>query len=152
MLDSYQEQWEATGSLSERQIAWLEKQLDGSWKQKAEPTAKTDDEGGATPEWETDIIQFPTMDPRLRRQNDAMISRKLGEPGKTVVDLNVNAPAVDGANPGERSVRLGRRAWHYRGGRPCECPTPTLAPLQRPDGYWLVPATHRLRPTVIEAR
>ena len=29
---------------------------------------------------------------------------------------------------------------------------PPVAPLQRPDGYWLLAATHRLRPAVVEAR
>ena len=38
MLESIEKRWDATGSLSDRQLAWLERQLDGSWKQyDAEP-------------------------------------------------------------------------------------------------------------------
>ena len=38
ILDSYEEQWDATGWLSDRQHAWLQRQLDWSWKQHdAEP-------------------------------------------------------------------------------------------------------------------
>jgi len=37
-LNSIEEQWDVTGRLSDRQLAWLERQLDGSWKQcDAEP-------------------------------------------------------------------------------------------------------------------
>ena len=31
ILDSYEEKWSAYGSLTDRQIDWIEKQLDGSW-------------------------------------------------------------------------------------------------------------------------
>ena len=38
ILDSIEEQWVTSGRLSDRQLAWLERQLDGSWKQNdAEP-------------------------------------------------------------------------------------------------------------------
>jgi hypothetical protein len=32
ILDSFEEQWNAGEGLSDRQIAWLEKQLDGTWR------------------------------------------------------------------------------------------------------------------------
>ncbi len=83
--------------------------LNGSWKQKAEPTAaKTDDEDGATPERETDIIQCPTTDSRFARQIDTMISRKLEELGKTVVDLkrlDQLEEAIDGLKRAVQSRR-----------------------------------------------
>lgn len=31
ILTSYEERWAACGTLTDRQIAWIEKQLDGSW-------------------------------------------------------------------------------------------------------------------------
>ncbi len=36
-LNSIEEQWDVTGRLSDRQLAWLQRQLDGTWKQVAEP-------------------------------------------------------------------------------------------------------------------
>ena len=41
MLDGLEEQWAANESLSERQIGWLEKQLDGSWLTKEKQSAKS---------------------------------------------------------------------------------------------------------------
>ncbi len=32
ILDSYEERWAVSESLSDRQIAWLEKQLNGTWR------------------------------------------------------------------------------------------------------------------------
>ena len=37
ILDGCEERWDATGSLSHRQHAWLQRQLDGTWKRDAEP-------------------------------------------------------------------------------------------------------------------
>lgn len=73
ILDSYEENWTAHGSLTDRQITWLEKQLDGSWMQKAEPATKLID-GGAPMEKGAGIIQFPAMDRDLERRVDAMAS------------------------------------------------------------------------------
>ena len=51
------------------------------------PSVTTWNDFGAAVERGSDIIQFPTMDRDLERRIDAMISRKLEGPGKTVVDL-----------------------------------------------------------------
>ena len=32
ILDSFEEQWNAVHSLTDRQVAWLEKQFNGSWR------------------------------------------------------------------------------------------------------------------------
>ncbi len=37
ILDGYEEQWDVSGRLSDRQLAWLQRQLDGTWKRDAEP-------------------------------------------------------------------------------------------------------------------
>ena len=37
ILDKCEKRWDATGSLSHRQHAWLQRQLDGTWKRDAEP-------------------------------------------------------------------------------------------------------------------
>ncbi len=87
ILDSYEEKWTAYGSLTDRQIGWLEKQLDGSWQQKTELATKLIDDGSAPIEQEAGIIQFQALDRDFERRVEAMISRKLAEPGTTVVDL-----------------------------------------------------------------
>ncbi len=104
-------------SLSDRQIAWLEKQLDGTWRavgaksvSDATVTAEpgTDNDGGVAAERGSDIIQFPTMDRDLERRIDAMISRKLEGPGKTVVDLrrlDELEEAIDGLKRAVRAMR-----------------------------------------------
>ena len=79
-LDSLEEQWAATGWLSDRQLDWLQQQLDGSWKEKAKPvTDTTGDDSCTTPEERTDINPSPRSDHNLKRLLDAMIQRKLEE-------------------------------------------------------------------------
>lgn len=108
ILDGYEEQWEATGSLSLRQIGWLENQLDESWKQKAKVATPSGDDDGADPAQEPEIIQFPNIDREIERRVDAVISRKLEEPGKTVVDhkrLDELEEAIDDLKQIVRSMR-----------------------------------------------
>ena len=79
-LESFEEQWAATGWLSDRQLDWLQRQLDGSWKEKAKPvTDTTVDDGCTTPAERTDINPIPRSDQNLKRLLDAMIQRKLEE-------------------------------------------------------------------------
>ena len=54
------------------------------------------------------IIQLPTIDRDLERRFDAMISRKLEGPGKTVVDLrrlDELEQAIDGLMRAVRAMR-----------------------------------------------
>ncbi len=116
ILDSYEEQWAASESLSDRQIAWLEKQL--SWSRRGGSSPRRDtaaavdpgtgNDGGATVVPVSDIIQFPTMDRDLERRIDAMISRKLEGPGKAIVDLrqlDELEEAIDGLKRAVRAMR-----------------------------------------------
>ncbi len=117
ILDSYEERWAVSESLSDRQIAWLEKQLDGTWRavgSKSVPNAAatvdpgTGNDGGVVAERVPDIIQFPTIDRDLERRINAMISRKLEGPGKTVVDprrLDELEEAIDGLMRAVRAMR-----------------------------------------------
>ena len=41
MLDSVEERWEAMGELSDRQLAWLDRQLNETWKRKKAKSAPT---------------------------------------------------------------------------------------------------------------
>ncbi len=116
ILDSYEDQWAVSESLSDRQIAWLEKQLDGTWRAaglKSVPDttvveAGADNDGGGAAERGPDIIPFPAIDRNLEQRIDAMISRKLEGPGKTVVDLrrlDELEEAIDGLKRAVRAMR-----------------------------------------------
>ncbi len=84
-LNSFEEQWAATGRLSEHQLDWLERQLSGAWKQKAKPATKTSYGGCKTPEGRTDINPYPPVDQSLEPLLDAMIQQKLEDLLKRVL-------------------------------------------------------------------
>jgi hypothetical protein len=86
ILDSYEERWAVSESLSDRQIAWLEKQLNGTWRAAgsksvldATVTADpgTNNDGGAAAE------RVPKDEAELL---DAIIERRLAAQGKTLID------------------------------------------------------------------
>ena len=84
ILDSFEEQRNAREGLSDRQIAWLEKQLDGTWRavgSKSMPDATV--RADPVPKDEAALL-------------DAMIESRLTAQGKTLVDA-------------DRIDRLGRR-------------------------------------------
>ncbi len=76
-LNSFEEQWAATGRLSELQLDWLQRQLDGTWKPKAKPVTKTSDGGYQTPGGRAGINPYPPLDQSFGRLLDAMIQQKL---------------------------------------------------------------------------
>ncbi len=76
ILESYEERWAATGSLSDRQQTWLDRQLDGTWRaaglnQRPAAVVMTD----PAPSDEAELL-------------DAMIERRLAAHGKTLVDAD----------------------------------------------------------------
>jgi hypothetical protein len=74
ILDSYEERWAVSESLSDRQIAWLEKQLDGTWRavgSKSVPDAMVT--ADPVPKDEAELL-------------DAMIENRLVAQGKTLID------------------------------------------------------------------
>ena len=74
ILESYEERWAESESLSDRQIAWLEKQLDGTWRAvglKSVPDA-------------TVTVDPSTIDEAALL--DALIEQRLTATGKTLVD------------------------------------------------------------------
>jgi len=87
ILDNYEEQWISTGNLSERQIAWLEKQLNGSWRH-VEKQPKND-AGPRTndPRPDREIVQIPPNPRGVEQLIDVLIHEKLAEEGKALVDL-----------------------------------------------------------------
>lgn len=110
ILDGYEEQWDATGSLSHRQIMWLERQLDRSWSTKAisaarsanlatevtRPEGRTEDTGLTANE--ADVVLDEMIRQRLARQGQIAVERDsledlaaaidaLGEIVSTMADL-----------------------------------------------------------------
>ncbi len=74
ILDSYEERWAVSESLSDRQIAWPEKQLDGTWRavgSKFVPDATV--MADPVPKDEAELL-------------DAIIERRLAAQGKTLID------------------------------------------------------------------
>ena len=88
ILDGHEEQWAATGSLSSRQIEWLEKQLDGSWQSKDKQSAKP--AGNISPRPKPEFVVVSNQPPANNQDEllDAMIQRKLTDEGKAIVDLD----------------------------------------------------------------
>ncbi len=75
MLDSYEDQWANTGSLSDRQHAWLKDQLDSTWRtagSKRRPNAVVMADPAASDEAEL---------------MDAIVERRLAK-GKILVDAD----------------------------------------------------------------
>lgn len=87
MLDGCEEQWDATGSLSDGQLAWLERQLDGSWRPKRVRPSLELVQSGATRERRGSSHSAVATSNAGGGSLDAMIREKLAEQGEVVVDL-----------------------------------------------------------------
>ncbi len=74
ILASYEERWANYGALSERQIDWLEKQLDGSWLSELKQQPKV-----------TCAKTQPVAEKATDDLVDLMIDEKLSREGLTVV-------------------------------------------------------------------
>ena len=76
ILDGYEEQWAATGSLTNRQQSWLDRQLDGTWR----PV-------GSNRRPDAVVMADPTTSDEAELL-DAIIERRMAAHGKTLVDAN----------------------------------------------------------------
>ena len=87
ILDSYEEKWSAYGSLTDRQIDWIEKQLDGSWWSKENRSAISVGSNSlrTKPKFTEARDETAASDPD--ELLDAMIQLKLQDEGKAIVDL-----------------------------------------------------------------
>ncbi len=74
ILDSFEERWAESESLSDRQIAWLEKQLNGTWRAAGSKSM---------PDATVTADQVPKDEAELL---DAMIENRLAAQGKTLID------------------------------------------------------------------
>ena len=89
ILDSCEEQWNAMGSLTDRQSAWLEKQLDGSWRPSIKPGVEKAEEASAIPELKPDVDEISSTVQSPGQMLDAIVHQRLAEQGKVTVDFNL---------------------------------------------------------------
>ncbi len=74
ILDSYEERWAVSESLSNRQLEWLEKQLNGTWRAAGSKSV---------PDATVTADQVPKDEAELL---DAIIERRLAAQGKSLID------------------------------------------------------------------
>jgi hypothetical protein len=72
------------GQLTDRQIAWLERQLDGSWRQTANQRVPNDEDGRVATKPRGSVGEIAPAAPQI---SDAAIRRRLWQQGKAAVDL-----------------------------------------------------------------
>ena len=89
ILDSCEEQWNETHSLTDRQVAWLEKQLNGSWRPSGKSAVRDYEERRVFSAQKRDLVQIPSTIQGAERLLDAMIHERLMEQGKVIVDVNL---------------------------------------------------------------
>ena len=103
ILDGFEEGWAEYGSLTDRQRAWLEKQLDGSWRQAAEPCAAEDRGGG---EGAKPRRSMGETEPGVQEVSDAAIRRRLRQQGKAAVELGRLAELEAAVDELKRAIQL----------------------------------------------
>ncbi len=89
ILDSCEEQWNAVHSLSDRQIAWLEKQFNGSWRPSGKSSGKEYEERRVTSAQKRNLVQISSTPQGTEQLLDAMIYERLLEQGKVIVDVTL---------------------------------------------------------------
>ena len=106
ILDSYEERWSVAGDLSDPQIAWLERQLDGSWRRAERKSMNGSGPHIASRSYEGDFAQIPAQG--VEQVFDGIIRQKLAEEGMALVDLarlNELERAIDGVRELLKSLR-----------------------------------------------
>ncbi len=89
ILDSCEEQWNETHSLTDRQVAWFEKQLNGSWRPSGKSAVRDYEERRIFSAQKRDLVQIPSTIQGTEQLLDAMIHERLMEQGKAIVDLKL---------------------------------------------------------------
>ena len=89
ILDSCEEQWKAVHSLTDRQIAWLEKQLNGSWRPSGRSAVKDFEKCRVISSQKRGLVQISSRPESTEKLLDAMIHERLMEQGKVIVDVNL---------------------------------------------------------------
>ena len=86
ILDSFEEQWNAVHSLTDRQVAWLEKQFNGSWRPSGKSSGGEYEERRVNLAQKRNLVQIPSTPQGTEQLLDAMIHERLMEQGKVIVD------------------------------------------------------------------
>ncbi len=89
ILDSCEEQWNATHSLTDRQVAWLEKQFNGSWRPSGRSAIKDYEECREISPEKRGLVPISSTIQGAAQLLDAMIHERLMEQGKVIVDVNL---------------------------------------------------------------
>ena len=89
ILDSCEEQWNETHSLTDRQVAWLEKQFNGSWRPSGKSSGKEYEERRVISPQRRNLVQIPSTIQGAEQLLDAMIHERLMEQGKVIVDVSL---------------------------------------------------------------
>lgn len=108
ILDSCEEQWNTVGYLTDRQTAWLEKQLNGSWRPSVKPGVEKDETASAIPELRPGVDEISSTVQGPGQLLDAIIHQRLAEEGKVIVDrnrLNKLEQVIDELNRAIQSLR-----------------------------------------------
>ncbi len=87
ILDSCEEQWNETHSLTDRQVAWFEKQLNGSWRPGGKSAVKDYEECRAISPQKRGLVPISSTSQGTEQLLDAMIHERLMEQGKVIVDV-----------------------------------------------------------------
>ncbi len=89
ILDSCEEQWNAMHNLTDRQVAWLEKQFNGSWRPSGKSTVKDYEECRVIAPQKRGLVPISSTSQGTEKLLDAMIHERLLEQGKAIVDLKL---------------------------------------------------------------
>ncbi len=89
ILDSFEERWNAVCSLTDGQIAWLEKQLNGSWRPSGKAAVKDYEECRVISPQKRGLVQISSTPQGTEQLLDAMIYERLMEQGKVIVDVSL---------------------------------------------------------------
>ncbi len=89
ILDSCEEQWNAMHSLTDRQVAWLEKQFNGSWRPSGKSSGREYEGCRVISPRRRNLVQIPSTPQGTEKLLDVMIHERLMEQGKVIVDVKL---------------------------------------------------------------
>ena len=87
ILDGCENQWAETGQLSDGQLDWLERQLNGNWRQASKRRSLEAVQGGTTRERGCSSHSTEATGHAGDAPLDALIRERLGAQGEVVVDI-----------------------------------------------------------------
>lgn len=89
ILDSCEEQWNTVHSLTDRQVAWVEKQMNGSWRPSGKSATKDYEECRVISAPKRGLVPISSTPQGTEKLLDAMIHERLMQQGKVIVDVNL---------------------------------------------------------------